>query len=137
MESCQLVLRLPELGARLAEPFRFSGVDEVAVLDLCELDVDHLIDLSTLTWASRPTCRGVVGTFSSTPGHEVNLPRFPCKTRSLYSYEISCSTNNPDCLVDVWAGQNTTLGEQAFHDKQLMISSDFVLGIFMYQHQTI
>ena len=115
MESCQLVLRLPALDDSLPDPFNFHGEDGVAVLDVCELEADDLLDLPKLTWASRPSCRKNVGTFVVTPGGEASLPQFPCKWASLHSFEVSCSPHSPDCSVDVWSSQHTTWGKWSLH----------------------
>lgn len=113
MESCQLVLQLPAAYNTevLPYPFVFQADDGVALLDICELEVEDLLDMRKLTWASRPACRKTVGTFAATLGSNISLPQFPCKWGTLHSYEISCSPLSPTCNVDVWSSQYRKWGK--------------------------
>ena len=116
MERCQLALKLPSLSEKLSDPYYFQGTGNVALLNVCELtwDSPSEMDLKDLSWSTRPACRQQAGTFSATPGTEMTLPEFPCMWGELRTFEVSCATQNPDCVVDVWSSQNATWGE--FHD---------------------
>ena len=114
MERCQLALRLPTLDATLPDPYRFYGDSDTVLVEVCESPTsDRLLDLAMLSWASRPQCRAHVGTFAATPGREVTLSEFPCKWGEVRTFEMSCASQNPDCVVDVWSSQNETWGR--FH----------------------
>jgi len=119
MERCQLALKLPALNETLIEPFNFHGDDEMVMVDVCELETSHMLDLWTLSWSNRPTCRKHVGTLAARPDQEVVLPEFPCELASIRSFEISCAAQQHDCEIDIWSSQDRNW------------------GLFMYQHQTI
>lgn len=113
MEQCQLALKLPGLTEKLDDPYHFQGDRDVVLLDVCELEWDtpREMDLKDISWSTRPPCRQQMGTFSATPGAEVSLPEFPCLWGELRTIEVSCSSQNVDCVVDVWSSQNATWSE--------------------------
>lgn len=115
MERCALALRLP--SDRDKQDWA-PGNGPVSV-DVCALGVDRPLDPRALSWASRPSCREPFGTLTAGPGEETRLPAFPCSWGTLYTYEVACASESPDCQLDVWANRNGTW------------------GIFMYQFQTI
>ncbi|KZT04283.1 uncharacterized protein LAESUDRAFT_682844 [Laetiporus sulphureus 93-53] len=117
MESCALALRLP--SPEDSESLQLAEGARDVHLDVCALDVSRQLKPRSLSWATRPRCQTHVGTLVAGPGEEVRFPEFPCSWGSLHTYEISCSADSPDCLVDVWATRNGTW------------------GIFMYQYQTV
>ncbi|KAF9809791.1 hypothetical protein IEO21_07266 [Rhodonia placenta] len=104
MERCALALRLP--SDRDKQDWA-PGNGPVSV-DVCALGVDRPLDPRALSWASRPSCREPFGTLTAGPGEETRLPAFPCSWGTLYTYEVACASESPDCQLDVWANRNGT-----------------------------
>lgn len=111
MERCALALRLP--SDRDKQDWA-PGNGPVSV-DVCALGVDRPLDPRALSWASRPSCREPFGTLTAGPGEETRLPAFPCSWGTLYTYEVACASESPDCQLDVWANRNGTWGKFSPH----------------------
>jgi hypothetical protein len=138
MELCQLALRLPVLGDNtLLDPYVFRGDNDQVLVDVCELDAPTAIDLPRLSWSTKPSCQQHVGTFAARPGSEVTLSQFPCKLATTRSFELSCASQNKECFVDVWASQNQTWGKRNTLLMIPVVANLMLIGLFMYQHQTV
>lgn len=119
MEKCTLALRLPALGDKLPHPYRLGdGSAQEISLHVCQLDYARTLS-ERVTWNNKPRCLKGVTIMRGVAGTEVESEPFSCASGSHLAYEISCTEDNPNCLVDVWSNQNATW------------------GMFLYQYQTL
>ena len=105
MERCVLALRLPSLDMDPSMVIRNGSIE------LCELDVSRMLDTRTLSWKKRPKCRQNLGTFIPVAGEEVTLHEFSCAWGILPTFEASCSSDSPECTLDVWGGIGKAWGK--------------------------
>ena len=113
MEDCHLVLTTPgEPGHMDLEAGASFSMHPQSHLDVFRLTTDAPIDPAVLTYRTRPKGAEKVATLHAhaiSEGGNVALYRFPCARASLHTFEIVCAEGFPECLVDAWSSQNTTL----------------------------
>lgn len=115
MERCSLAFRLPYSDSELEGDATFSFTGG-SMFDIYTLEAPKLIDVRTLSWASRPARREKLATVIPKAGEETTVSWFACPWSSLHTFEIACAGGGTDdCLVDVWTSQNKTWGEYLFH----------------------
>ncbi|PIL34499.1 hypothetical protein GSI_03276 [Ganoderma sinense ZZ0214-1] len=150
MEDCHLVLTIPpatdesgHANTQLEAGASFS-MHLQSHLDVFRLETDAPIDPAALTYRTRPRVAEKVATVHAhaiSEGGEVAIYRFPCARASLHTFEVACTEGFPECLVDAWSSQNTTLGKSVPGlwgvDGVLITDFVFLAGINVIQYQTV
>ena len=141
MEDCHLVLTIPrtmdlEAGASFT-------MHPQSHLEIFRLTTDDPIDPGALTYRTRP--RGaekiaMVHAHGISGGGDVAVYRFPCPRASLHTFEVACAEGFPECVVDAWSSQNTTLGKSTSRLWTVAERAYQILcfaGINVIQYQTV
>lgn len=122
MENCAIGFRLPPLPEDESDPQALKLADNSGEmrLDVCKSDLLAPLDVPSLSFSSRPARREPAGTVVVKAGAQTAmLPGFPCTWASYHTYEVSCASETPKCMLDVCSNENATW------------------GFVMYQYQTI
>lgn len=136
MEDCRLVVTLPPLGAPLEDRASFA-MHPASRFDVFRLAAPRPLDVKGLSYHTRPKRAEKVATLQARVDGETEIHRFACPRGSLHAFEVACAEGE-ECTVDVWSSQNTTYGACAIRRCwALWLTNGVVLGVNMYQHQTI
>ncbi|KAH7918120.1 hypothetical protein BV22DRAFT_1025126 [Leucogyrophana mollusca] len=116
MESCSFAVAVPPKN-QTTDFISGPQGNGTVTLDVWSLQVEGALDLRDLSWKTRPRSRSFLGPLTVSYGAIRQMPKFPCRSQSYQTVEISCST--PECNVDV-----------------LGVGAE-VSSLYMYQYQTV
>jgi hypothetical protein len=113
MEHCTLEVTLPKEFERQPgvivdhsktdmkpdeRSWQLSG--DLQDLEIWGIDATDWLDISKLTYSSRPKRLSRLGSLQVRPNDTVSTHSFPCPSDSIQSFEIFCIS--PGCTVDIW-----------------------------------
>lgn len=79
------------------------------------------LDFRTLTWANKPKHGSLFFTLHIDYGKTSETPQFRCPSLSLQTFEVSCSSPESECQIDV-TGTGSHASGQLFHEVFTTIS---------------
>ncbi|KIK52791.1 hypothetical protein GYMLUDRAFT_49750 [Collybiopsis luxurians FD-317 M1] len=103
METCQLIADMPSFQDLLKHKKHKlyqlpSGAD--TLVDIWTLDATEELDVTKLSFATKPRRIARVGQWNVTLGYETLLsPKIPCPSRSILAFELACATEKCDIIM--------------------------------------
>lgn len=148
MENCSVTVTIPALTSSSIKSFSQSfatsdsSLSPNVHLEVYSLDATSKLDLSTLSWKTKPARSTHLGTLVATPGATAELSSaFECKRGTYVTVEVACPDEVKDCTVEVVNAAPEVVGEMSFI-LPLVISAltDLAVllqGLYMKQYQTL
>jgi len=106
MERCAVTFDLPD-EATIRGRHRDNNLDlnGVAKVQVWELDTTCEIDVKTINKRNLPPRKKLLDTLDLKMGNLSSTIEFPCKSRSMHTYELACVAH--DCRVMFWQDKDT------------------------------
>lgn len=148
MENCSITVAIPALTSSSLKSFSPSSAMSDSAsspnvhLEIYILKATSKLDLSTLSWKTKPARSTHLGTLVATPGTTAELSSaFECKRGTYVTVEVTCPDEDKDCMVEVVNDAPEAIGEMPFIPL-LVISAltDIMVspqGLYMKQYQTL
>ncbi|EIM81462.1 uncharacterized protein STEHIDRAFT_142122 [Stereum hirsutum FP-91666 SS1] len=148
MENCSITVAIPALTSSSIKSFSPSSATSGSSsspnvhLEIYSLDTTSKLDLSTLSWKTKPARSTHLGTLVATPGTTAELSSaFICKRGTYVTVEVTCPDEDKDCTVEVVNDAPEAVGEiflilllVTFTLTNVMI---WLPGLYMKQYQTL
>jgi hypothetical protein len=139
MESCSLVLRIPEYGSDGAMEIAHVG----STIDVWSLGVNSSskVDLLKLSYSTLPRRVSKVGSFTPRYNATERLPSFACESGTYHAFLLTCpeGAGKEDCWVDVISTKEELVGKcrRSVSSRLVAHIRAALVGVFMEQRQTI